>query len=490
MTRVLSIALLAFASLATGADRETLFESKSITVLGARAIDDYQGNCANEVASRWVDFSGKGEVTWNVTAPKSGRYEVIVAYGSLADSGHFQVTAAGSTLQGDVHETMGLYENKRKHAMNLERFSLQGVLEIPQGNHTVSFRMDHPQDQPVFKLNLLELVPVEYKAAILAERAEAERRRADTDWFVEAQYGLMFHWTSESLPLKGEMKSYQEAVRDFNVPAFAEMVEKTGAAYVFFTAMHADPTFPAPIKEWEEAFPGMTTERDLIGEIADALASRNIKLGLYCAAGPMANVASQEGKRLGKQAYTKRVVTLFEAIGRRYGEKLFGYWIDNWLAVDRWYPTFDYRRYFEALKTGNPQRLIGLNSNIEVSVTPWQEYWAGEANGYARALPGGRYYLRGPAKGLQRHGLIHLERGWFHGIRKMKPDDPRRALIGKTNIPIDPPMYKEARLIDLIEGFVENEGVVTINIKISQEGWISEEAANLMEKVRRRFRQK
>ncbi|MCF7847623.1 MAG: alpha-L-fucosidase [Kiritimatiellales bacterium] len=466
----------------------TVIESDSITVLGCRAIDHHSDNSADEAGRRWVDFTDEGEVVWNVTAPRSGRYEAIAAYGSLAEGGRFEVSVSGQSLRGEVHETMGLYENKKK-IMNLERFNLEGVIEIPQGEHAVSFRFEPSPNHSPFKLNLIELVPVAHKAAMAEGHAEARRHRASTDWFVDAKYGVMFHWTSESLPLAGKMKSYQQAVSDFDVPAFAEMVEKTGAGYVFFTAMHVDTTFPAPIKEWEEEFPGMTTDRDLIAEIADALAGRNIKLGLYLASGGMARGATRNAKdRLDEAAYSARVEKLFGAIGKRYGDRVFGYWIDNWLAVDRWYPTFDYERYFKAMKAGNPKRIVGLNSNIEASVTPWQEYWAGEANGDARARPGGRYYLRGPAKGLQRHGLIHLETGWVHSARKIKENDPRRVLIGKDNIPIEAPVYSEKRLVDFIEGFIENEGVVTINIKISQEGRISKGALELMEKLRQKIR--
>ncbi len=471
--------------------KTTVLESDSITVLGCRAIDGYEGDCANEVGNRWVDFTDNGEVMWNVTSPKVNRYRVVVAFGSFTGGETFEISSASSTIKGEVHETMGLYDNElqKKHPKNLERFQLDQVLEIQKGQQTVSFRIDRAQGKTPFKLELIELVPVDHEAAIANEQAKAERQRANTDWFVDAKYGVMFHWTTETLPLKGETKSYQEAVRDFDVPAFAEMVELTGAKYVFFTAMHIDPTFPAPIKEWEQVFPGMTTERDLISEISEALGKRNIKLGLYFASGPMAkNLDGSKSVSVDENAYTERVVKLFIAVGKRYGSKLSAYWIDNWLGVDRWYPTFNYERYFEALKAGNPQRIIGLNSNIEVSVTPWQEFWAGEANGDPRALPGGRYYQRGPAKGLQRHGLIHLESAWVHSTRKMKPSDPRYALIGKASIPIEPPKYTEGKLIDFIQGFNENEGFLTININISQEGQISDQALELMKKVRLRFR--
>ncbi len=285
----------------------TLVEPCSTTVLGNRAIEEFKGKCTTDSGRRWVEFTGEGELIWNITVPQPGRYEVIAAYGSLTSGERFDVSVAGTTIQGKVQETMGLYDNKGKPPKNFERFVLDGVLDIPEGEHTVSLRVDQSLGSTWFRLNLLELVPVDYKDATLADQAEAERQRASTDWFADAKYGVMFHWTTESLPHKGETKSYAEAVRDFDVPAFVEMVEKTGASYVLFTAMHGDPTFPAPIKEWEEAFPGMTTERDLIGEIADALGRRKIKLGLYFASGPMGkDIVGGKARILEEDAYLHR----------------------------------------------------------------------------------------------------------------------------------------------------------------------------------------
>jgi len=61
------------------------------------------------------------------------------------------------------------------------------------------------------------------------------------------------------------------------------MVRATGAGYVIFTVNHADPHCPAPIRSWEKYHSGWTTKRDLIGEIADALQARGIRLMLYFA---------------------------------------------------------------------------------------------------------------------------------------------------------------------------------------------------------------
>jgi hypothetical protein len=91
----------------------------------------------------------------------------------------------------------------------------------------------------------------------------------------------MFHWTSQSIGRDGTNKPFAQAVSDFPVDRFVEMVEATGAGYVLFTVGHAQPYCPAPLSSWEKYFPGKTTKRDLIAEMAQSLDAKGIKLMCY-----------------------------------------------------------------------------------------------------------------------------------------------------------------------------------------------------------------
>ncbi len=106
---------------------------------------------------------------------------------------------------------------------------------------------------------------------IAAEEARAKNARASVDWLIETGYGLMFHWTSGTPQRDGSRKSYEEAINDFDVEKFANMIEETGAGYVIFPIGHAESYCPAPIDSWERIHPGQTTRRDLIEELANAL---------------------------------------------------------------------------------------------------------------------------------------------------------------------------------------------------------------------------
>ena len=142
----------------------------------------------------------------------------------------------------------------------------------------------------------LELNLVSERKAIDTEITKAIEARASADWLANAGYGLMFHWTSQSQPENGSHKTFAEAVRDFDVDAFADMVEQTGAGYVLFTNGHAESYCPAPIKAWERVHPGMTTERDLLMELSTKLTDHGIKFMIYMNSPLMAKMESVTGE--------------------------------------------------------------------------------------------------------------------------------------------------------------------------------------------------
>ena len=167
-------------------------------------------------------------------------------------------------------------------------------------------------------LGIRNLVVVLCAAWAPAPAQAAERE----SWLRSTGYGLMFHWTSQSVGKDGTHKPYAQAVDDFDVKRFADMVEETGAGYVFLTIGHAESYCPGPIKAWEKYHPGKTTRRDLIAEMADALNAKGIKLACYL------NVASLAGLRSGEEAFTRTMTEVVTEFGEHYKEKVAGYWFD------------------------------------------------------------------------------------------------------------------------------------------------------------------
>ena len=163
-----------------------------------------------------------------------------------------------------------------------------------------------------------------------------------------------------SQPRRGEPKPFPQAVADFAVEPFADMVEEAGAGYVIFTSTHAPHFYPAPIEAIERILPGNTCERDLIGDLADALQRRRIPLILYYPGGrssddtPAIPWGQASGWNDDREAYFRNFCTIFAEIGERYGSKVAGYWFD--------FCPFNVSHRFEPLyaaaKTGNPNRIV------------------------------------------------------------------------------------------------------------------------------------
>ena len=323
---------------------------------------------------------------------------------------------------------------------------------------------DHDDETVLYAI---ELLPVIEKEAIEKDFIRSQKIRPNTNWFAKIPYGVMFHWTSQSTPETGTPKPYSEAVNDFDVKSFVDMVVKTGAGYVIFTTNHAEPYFPAPLKEWENVYPGHTTHRDLVEEIADSLEKHNIKLFLYMATHVYAKYNSASDSEFQRLNYT-----LVREIGERYKKKVAGFWFDGWYQCYEKHPNFDFEKFYEICKAGNNDRLICLNSWLYPIVTLWQDYWAGEV--YTIGNPPDYQIIKsGPGTGLQTHNLIVMEtENWLHT---------------SLNTKIPSPHLKADELINFISRS-KGKGPVTINIQIYQEGKISDEALHVMEKVKKQLK--
>ena len=211
-------------------------------------------------------------------------------------------------------------------------------------------------------------------------------QRTDFAPLRETGYGIGFHWTTWTLPQGGRpVKPFAQAVDDFDVDAFVAQAVEAGAGHVLWTANHALHRLPAPHPEVDRILPGRTCRRDLLGEIADGLAARGIKLILYYHHGTdgpqqdpewQAAVGSLEADQAGFYDNYCRIVA---GLGERYGPKITAFWFDAGYALVRRGPV-PWERLAEAARAGHPGRLLTYNAGVECQDdhTPCQDYWAGE----------------------------------------------------------------------------------------------------------------
>jgi len=436
----------------------------TIALYGSKA-DEVQGG--REMPGRVFLLEGRGSFSWQVDIPESGNYEVALCYAADRNGSLLKVTGGNSSITGTVRKTKGYYyDSNIRWQQNFERVFLNRTLELSRGLNKISFGFLDPIPRTIMYFRSLELVPTWKKDEIRAEVERAYNVRAVTDWLVEAGYGLMLHWTSQSQPENGPHKSFAEAVNNFNVDEFIDLIEKTGAGYILFTVGHAESYCPAPIKSWDEIHPGMTTKRDLLMELADKLNKRGIKLLIYMNSPNMARMG-----KVSAEEYLENHRKILMEIGERYGNKIVAYCFDSWYQGYEEYPDFPFEELYRICKIGYSKRLVAFNTWILPVVTPWQDFWFGETY-IPGHPPATRVLQNGPGKGLQYHSLIVLEDLWVH----------------RNPTKMEPPWLSAKKLADYIKACMENRGAITINVGTYQEGTFGEESLAVLTSVKKLVR--
>jgi hypothetical protein len=419
-----------------------------------------------------AEWTGPGFAVWNIETPHPGDYQVALGYACGEPGTRLELRSAVGSLTASTRATAGVFKDPLN---NVELVPLDGMLKLPGGTSQLELAVSNPQGPHPLRVRSVELTPQADVKSVAAEQRRARAARTSTDWFVKSGYGLMFHWTAQSKPRTGAAKPYAEAVRDFPVDKFIRMVRDAGAGHVLFTLNHAVAHCPAPIRSWEAYHPGLTTSRDLIGELADGLNGAGVRFLLYINSPRFAKITEEPGafsSNVDAMRYVDMHREVLDEIGRRYGRKLDGYWFDSWYQSFEHYPDIRQDLVFEACKIGNPGRITAFNFWILPICTPWQEYWAGEI-GSPGVPPESRYIQRGAGPGLQAHSLLFLDAPWVHS----KPDAVMES-----------PRFSAETLSNYIQECMTHQGVVTVNLGIYQDGIIGTEAAALMTEVRKKVR--
>jgi len=427
--------------------------------------EQWPGQAARFWVSNWT--TSGDSFTWTVKVPQAGKYSVallilncgkILINCALPSPPAVKVEVAGKSNK--ITETV----TYRKASMTNEwvRDELPGTLQLPAGESKITL---HALANPGEKFNLalfsLELVKPKIKKQ-MDERAA--KVRSSTTWMTDAKYGLMFTWTSTTQPRTGVQKSYEQAVNDFDVNAFADMVQGTGAGFIVFATSWSTYYFPAPIQTIEHLMPGHTTKRDLIRELADALNARGIKLMIYYHAGrPQPDWWSGTvAQTMDRADYFNEWESTIREIGLRYGDKLAGFWFDDGTTF---YYTLQapWEAMTAAVKAGFPARVVGYNSWILPKATDFQDFACGEGGFVDRLtedpeLPAGGsgIFLSGPQKGLQATLTTTMEPGnWGHVT---------------PNTPVPAPQYNADQMIGYLQTAIARKLVPTINLEVYQDG--------------------
>jgi hypothetical protein len=449
-----------------------------IRLYGATAAQ-ISGNAKLDNLKISVNCKAPSRIKWNITATAEGEYDLFVSCAVPGPNFHLEITSGPSSVKSDLQITEGVYHTTEDGwFFNFDRKRLNGRLHLTRGVNPVTLQVSGTDRDDVVRLRCLEVLPAPANVEMMAAEERARAHRASTDWFAKAGYGAMFHWTDLTQPRDGMKKPYPDAVNAFDVDGFARLISEIGAAYVIFTLNHAHPHCPAPIQSWEAIHPGWTTRRDLIGDIADVLEKRGIRLFLYINSPVLTRLGGIGASGLYELTYSEERFTeihkeVLTEIGSRYRDKLAGYWFDSWYQSLAAYPDIPIEAIYRYCKEGNPGRLTSFNFWIFPVLTPWQDYWAGELNALQMPFES-RHIQKGAGTGFQAHGLVSTLQSWVHS---------------ETG-PIPPPQFSTEDLIAHVKANKEHQAVTTINIGIYQDGTIEQSSLDMMRQLRRAIREK
>jgi Alpha-L-fucosidase len=413
-----------------------LLDPKTVNVLKANLASRSASTMDSTPKGFWIQSWNDPQQTfaWTVQVSQADEYSVDVLV-SGAPGSQIEIAGPRNTISVTIPESNDHWGN------NWNKIPVSGWLSLPQGTSTITVRSPNPTGIVTNKnsykgmaLVSLELIARSQKDAIVKRIQDA---RSSGKWLSNAQYGLMFQWGEWGYPEHGEGKPWPKMIDDFNVEKFADMVQSTGAGYVIWSPTWRSYYFPAPIQAIERIMSGRTSKRDLIGELANALSRRSIKLMLYyhCGYGDREwqtrNFGTTDPSQIGTDTlFRKNWIAIMTEIGERYGSRLAGWFID-----EGWYPS-PFEEQNKALKAGYRGRIVSFNDWIRPRLTEFEDIEFGEGfnglnNGAGKLFPDGPpvagdgVYSEGPHKGLQAHGMFILDgAGYGPEWGVWRPDTP------------------------------------------------------------------
>ncbi len=354
-----------------------------------------QGQLAKNVLIQGF-ASEKDSMTWNVVAPSDGHYSVsVIIAGSreILDGCEMEIRTAADALTAPV-----LHRDWDGKPFYCRQF-FPGTLALNKGENRVTLRLSRlsqgqKETTPDFSLNpsCFSVWSVEFgtpEARALIDR-EAAELPTDTSWLVDRVYGLFVHWSPIGCyTLEGNQPLwtwYDEAARLFDVQAFADAVAETGAGWVCFVTTHGKHYWPGPSETIDRILPGRTSTRDLIGDLAEALAARDVRLTLYYHSGLNGDEDRDWVRAVGAlepdpSPWYCNVESLFEETSLRYGRLVDGIaYFDGgmFMAYQLDPPWGDWAR---ALKRGNPTALVGVSQNYGPVLSPFHELEVNDGGG-------------------------------------------------------------------------------------------------------------
>jgi len=298
-----------------------------------------------------------------------------------------------------------------------------------------------------------------------------QARRANTDWFKEAKWGVFTHYLTKK---ETTAEQWSQRVERFDVDALAGQLESTGTKYYFITIGQNSGHYCSPNSTYDSIVgiqPSKCSERDLVMDICKALKPKGIRLMVYLPSGaPAEDKTAMErlewrwgykgswpawgtertGERLAE--FQRKWEAIIMEWSLRWGRGIWGWWIDGCYFADTMYKHPDppnFQSFAGALKAGNPDAIVAFNPGVKapvISLTEHEDYTAGEISDAFPDCPG-RW-----VDGAQYHILSYLGSNWAR----------------------QPARFVDEFVVGYTKDVNAKGGVVTWDVPITEEGSIPE----------------
>ncbi|RPJ53430.1 MAG: hypothetical protein EHM23_30970 [Acidobacteria bacterium] len=285
----------------------------------------------------------------------------------------------------------------------------------------------------------------------------------------QARWGVMTHyladWQARTNNLEMSVEQWNKMVDAFDVERLADQLKAVGAGYHILTIGQNSGYYVAPNPTYDRLTgikPSKCSRRDLVSDMANALARRGIRLIVYLPSGaPAGDRSAREALQWQNGMYPNREFQLkWEQIvsdwSKRFGEKIAGWWFDGCYWPNLMYRSPDppnFQSFAAAARAGNPNSAIAFNPGVVprlISMTPHEDYTAGEISNPERLEI--RRSVGGVLDGKQVQVLSYLGRTWGMG-------EPR---------------FAAEQAVQFSQSVWQAEGVVTWDVPVAINGLISD----------------
>jgi len=281
---------------------------------------------------------------------------------------------------------------------------------------------------------LLAFLPI---ALTAAEPAPVTTRAA---WMRETGWGVMTHylhdWIMRGTPRDQlTVENWNRLVDGFEVEALADQLHAVGAGWYQISIGQNSGFYLAPNPTYDRivgAAPSRLSRRDLVADLARALAKRGIKLMVYLPSGAPGGdaVARQALHWANGPQRNAEFQRNWEAVIRdwseRWGASVAGWWFDGCYWPNEMYrhpeaPNF--ATFAAAARAGNPQSAVAFNPGVvyrTISLTPDEDFIAGEIDRPDQWTA--KRNFDGLVDGVQIHVLSYLGETWGRGAPRFTPE--------------------------------------------------------------------